>query len=112
MAKLYEVTHVQHFINGRLVQPGEVVELPKGVEPGRYLKPVGGSKSKEADEETTPRFTAKHHSHGDFKVIDENGEQVGELFAADPDDKEKAKAAAQAEAERLNAAPAANLPDA
>lgn len=36
----YEVTHVQHFIGGRLVAVGEIVTLPEGVEPGRYLVEV------------------------------------------------------------------------
>lgn len=38
--KRYEVTHVPHFIGGRLVAVGEVVTLPEGVLPGRYLVEV------------------------------------------------------------------------
>lgn len=36
----FKVTHVPHFIGGRLRPVGEVLELPEGVKPGRYLEPV------------------------------------------------------------------------
>lgn len=29
------------FINGTMVQPGQIVQLPDGVTPGKFLKPVG-----------------------------------------------------------------------
>lgn len=29
-----------HFINGRIVGPGEVVSLPEGVKAGKWLEPV------------------------------------------------------------------------
>jgi len=34
------VTERPHYINGRLNQPGEVVTLPAGVSPGRFLELV------------------------------------------------------------------------
>lgn len=37
----YEVL-VTSFINGQLVQPGAIVQLPDGVRPGKGLKLVGG----------------------------------------------------------------------
>lgn len=36
----FKVTHVTHFIGGRLRPVGEVLVLPEGVKPGRYLEPV------------------------------------------------------------------------
>lgn len=36
----FKVTHVPHFIGGRLRPVGEVLVLPEGVKPGRYLEPV------------------------------------------------------------------------
>lgn len=48
----YEVTHAPHFIAGRLRAVGEVVELPAGVDPGRYLKAIEPSKPAE---EVKPR---------------------------------------------------------
>lgn len=45
----YRVTHVQHFIGGRIRPVGEVLTLPEGVKPGRYLELV-------ADE---PKLAAK-----------------------------------------------------
>jgi len=36
----YEVTTSVHFIGGRLVQPGEIVQLPADIQPGDKLIPV------------------------------------------------------------------------
>lgn len=105
----YEVTHVQHYIDGRLRQVGEVVELPEGVEPGRYLVKVGKAKAAPVVEEEPKGsaagangYSIKHHFQGSWKVVDRNGDQVGEVFAAHLGDKEAAKEAAQKEANRLN----------
>lgn len=43
------------FINGKIVEPGEVVRLPEGVMAGKNLKPVGGAKAQELREEETER---------------------------------------------------------
>lgn len=47
MSQQYRVTHVPHYIGGRLVFPNRgdesLVYLEDGVEPGQYLEPVGGA---------------------------------------------------------------------
>lgn len=47
MSQQYRVTHVAHYIGGRLVFPNRgdesLVFLEEGVEPGQYLEPVGGA---------------------------------------------------------------------
>lgn len=48
-------------------------------------------------------FKAKHKSHGNFIVVDANGDQVGRDYLKDEKDNAKAKSDAQAEADRLNA---------
>lgn len=103
MTQRYEVTHIQHYIGGRLRQPGEVVTLPDGVTPGRHLVKVGGAAAVEpVAPEAGPGYSIKHHFQGSWKVVDRNGDQVGEVFAAHLGDKEAAKEAAQTEANRLN----------
>lgn len=56
----------RHFINGALYEAGETVQLPEGVEPGKFLKPLGknptpakiaqvrDTEELDVDEETTP----------------------------------------------------------
>jgi hypothetical protein len=39
-AERYLVTEVVHYIGGRLVKPGEIVQLPEGVKPGDKLVQV------------------------------------------------------------------------
>lgn len=117
MTAKYKVTHVQHFIGGRLCQPGELVTLPEGVVPGRYLVKVGDVTPAEPVAQAAG-FSIKHHFQGSWKVVDAAGDQVGEVYAAHLGDKERARNDAQAEADRLNGvstqAPeeADNLPDA
>ena len=38
--QFYEVTTSVHFIGGRLVHPGEIIQLPVDVQPGDKLIPV------------------------------------------------------------------------
>lgn len=38
--KRYRVTNTTHFINGSLMAPGGVVQLPADVKPGKYLVEV------------------------------------------------------------------------
>jgi hypothetical protein len=51
MSQQYRVTHVPHYIGGRLVYPDRgdesLVTLEKGVEPGQWLEKVGGTEAKE-----------------------------------------------------------------
>lgn len=47
-------------------------------------------------------YKAKHNGGGNFIVVNENDEQVGETFPKDVLDNTKAKLSATAEAERLN----------
>lgn len=107
MSKRFEVTHVQHYIGGRLVMPdmgaASIVTLPAGVRPGRWLKPlddapvivVGGG----------DQFAAKHNGPGVGagnwsveRIAD--GSRVSVVFKKSDGD---AKAKAEAEAARLNA---------
>lgn len=55
-------------------------------------------------------FTVQHVPVGNFIVIDEAGEQVGDRFDAVKGESGKAKGLAQAEADRLNAQAAAASP--
>lgn len=105
MTKRYEVTHVPHYISGKLVSPGQgadsIVTLPAGVRPGRWLKEVdavvvvGG----------VDQFAAKHNGPGVGagnwaveRIAD--GSRVSVVFKKIDGD---AKAKAEAEADRLNA---------
>lgn len=118
MAKAYRVKELS-FINGRLCQPGAIVNLEID-HPGSNLEPVSASKAeKPAAGDATGGFKIKHNGGGNFVVVDAAGEQVGDVYKKDADDAGKAKADAQAEADRLNgsqpaeAAPVSdNLPDA
>lgn len=98
MGKRYEVTHVPHFIEGRMIYPGQgedsIVELPKGVSPGRWLVEVG-KKARGAKEESDvqPEFSVKHKGGGRWGVIGADGEWVGDFIGTEDE--------AKAESERL-----------
>ena len=97
MAKRYEVTHVPHFIDGRMIYPGQgeasIVELPKGVSPGRWLVEVSkkGRAAKESDDQSD--FSVKHKGGGRWGVVDADGEWVGDFIGTEDE--------AKAESERL-----------
>lgn len=98
MTQRYEVTHVPHFLGGRLVFPGRgddsIVTLDEGVSPGRYLVPVGGA-------EAAGQYAAKHHGGGNYIVeLVADGSRASIVFKKSDGD---AKAKAEAEAVRLNA---------
>lgn len=89
------------FINGRLYEPGAVIDLEID-SPGSNLKPLSlpqmtrhaaatGSRGGGASQ---PDFTVKHNGGGRWVVIDATGEKVGDFVGASKDD-------AQAEADRL-----------
>jgi hypothetical protein len=107
MTKRYEVTHVTHYIGGRLVYPGEVVTLEPGVEPGRWLKLVGEDAPAAAAiviVDSAPQFAAKHGGKGvgvgNYVVVCvADGSYASQVFKkGDGDAKEKAVE----EAARLN----------
>lgn len=106
MADRYRVTHVPHFIGGRLVHPDQgeasIVTLPDGVEPGRWLELVSGSATKaREDGDVVAAFEAKHIAGGRWAVVQiSDGSRASRLFTKDADG--DAKAAAEAEAKRLN----------
>jgi hypothetical protein len=49
MSTKYKVL-AKSFINEKIVEEGEVVELPEGVEPGKYLEKVTAKEAKELTE--------------------------------------------------------------
>ena len=108
----YEVTHVTHFIGGRLVEPGRdedsIVDLPAGVKPGRWLTPVTAPSSAQVDAgDAAALFAVKHGGAGNW-VVERiaDGSRASVVFKkADGEAKEKA----EAEAARLNAGGEINL---
>lgn len=110
MTKRYEVTHVAHYIGGRLVSPGEVVTLEPGVEPGRWLKLVAEDAPAVPVPVAAPaagaaQFAAKHNGVGvgvgNYVVVRvADGSHASQVFKKDEG---QAKERAEAEAERLNA---------
>ena len=100
--KQYRVTHIRHFIGGRMVFPdrgdASIVTLPKGVEPGKHLVELKGTAEPAA---TTPHnpatkgFVAKHAGGGHYRIEDAQGERVGDFSGT--------KEEAEAEAARMNA---------
>lgn len=102
----YEVLELS-FINGRLCQPGEVVQLEID-SPGSNLRLVKRAKGSATTvpAPTGAAFVAYHIGAGKFGVKDGEGERVGE-FSGSKDE-------ANAEAERLIAEQeqAAGHPDA
>ncbi len=107
MRKLYKVTHVPHFIGGRMVYPDRgqesITELPEGVEPGRWLEEVKGGKAQPAkkqgeqqddDGDAAPQYKAKHNGGGRYVILDANGEKFSDFTGN--------KEEALAEEERLN----------
>ncbi|MNR20785.1 hypothetical protein D3C85_1376480 [compost metagenome] len=106
MTERYEVTHVPHYIGQRLVQPGEIVTLPAGVKPGRWLKLVGATAPAKAESEAA-LFAVKHNGAGNW-VVERiaDGSRASVVFKkAEGDAKERA----EAEAARLNAGGEVNL---
>lgn len=105
MSNRYRVTHVAHYIGGRLVHPDRgdesIVTLPAGIEPGRWLQPLDAtSVATTVNREAAKAFEAKHIAGGRYAVIQiSDGTRASRLFTAEDGD---AKAAAQAEAQRLN----------
>lgn len=98
----YLVTHVPHFIGGRMVYPGmgndSIVTLPDGVEPGRWLVLADAGAVALAD--AGPMYSARHVGGGNWvveRVAD--GARVASFGKTDGD----AKALAAVEADRLNA---------
>lgn len=114
MTNRYEVTHVAHYIGGRLVSPGEVVTLEPGVEPGRWLKlvaedaptvVVAAAAPAAAPAAGAAQFAAKHNGVGvgvgNYVVVRvADGSHASQVFKKDDG---QAKERAEAEAERLNA---------
>lgn len=104
MGDRYEVTHVPHYIGQRWREPGETVELPAGVKPGRWLKPLASAAAAvQADDSAAgaEQYRAKHNGGGNWLVERiENGARSSVIFKKDEGD---AKAKAEAEAARLNA---------
>lgn len=93
----YLVTHAPHFIGQRIVEPGEIVTLPEGVKPGRWLIPQAADVSVQAAD----MYQARHIGGGSWAVENsEDGSRASVVFSKDKGD---AKALAQAEAARLNA---------
>lgn len=102
----YEVTHVPHFINGRLVHPGvgddSIVTLPDGVKPGRWLKPVGQVVAQD-EQQDGEQYAADHISRGDYCVVRvADGSRASVVFK-NTGKQGEAKGQAEAEAARLNA---------
>lgn len=113
--KLYEVTE-RSFINGRLCEPGDRIELHID-SPGTNLKEVGAAQEKVASPATNTGsgggaggtggiatttspatgsgFTAYHVGSGRYGIKDANGSRIGEFVGT--------KEEAEAEAARLNA---------
>lgn len=110
MTKRYEVTHVAHYIGGRLVSPGEVVTLATGITPGRWLKLVAEDAPAAPVPVAAPaagaaQFAAKHNGVGvgvgNYVVVRvADGSHASQVFKKDDG---QAKERAEAEAERLNA---------
>lgn len=66
-------------------------------------KPEIGSVPSSAPFTPAPiKYTVRHVPVGNFEVIDENGQRVGELFEAVKGKNGESKSKAQAEADRLN----------
>lgn len=117
---------------GHLRVAGERFEIPDDEEPGNWMllankdgtpkldkdQKAGKVEAPVIPEPTAPlvgsvpssapftppavKFTVRHVPVGNFEVIDENGERVGELFEAVKGKSGVAKGNAQAEADRLN----------
>jgi len=109
MTNRYRVTHVPHFIGGRIVLPGlgdeSIITLAEGIRPGRWLEPLDV-----APVAASPQFAAKHHGAGYYIVVQvADGACASRVFRKDEGD---AKALAQAEADRLNAGGLPDAPDA
>lgn len=104
----YEVTHVPHYIGQRWVEPGEVVTLPEGVKPGRWLKPVVEAAKAATSSATVSGFTIDHISRGDYVVLGADGERASIIFK-NTGTQGEAKQLAEAEAARLNAGGEVNL---
>lgn len=108
MSKRYEVTHVPHYIGGRLVYPGQgedsIVTLPKGVEPGRWLVEVGKAPKREEPKSNTqePLYRVDHISRGDYHVVRVSDEERSSVVFSNTGKQGEAKELAEAEAERLN----------
>jgi hypothetical protein len=78
MSQQYRVTHVPHYIGGRMVYPDRgdesLVVLEPGVEPGKYLEKVGGTEAKGGDEQKALLEEARalglkpHHATGPEKL--------------------------------------------
>jgi hypothetical protein len=80
MSQQYRVTHVPHYIGGRLVYPDRgdesLVTLEPGIEPGQWLEKVGGSEAKAKDgddqkallEEARALGLKPHHATGPEKL--------------------------------------------
>lgn len=107
MSQRYQVTHVPHFIGGRLVYPDagadSIVTLPAGVKPGRWLKPVEEVKQEQAMDGGAAKYAAVHISRGDYVVeLIENGSRASVVFK-NTGVQGEAKDLAEAEAARLNA---------
>lgn len=80
MSQQYRVTHVPHYIGGRMVYPDRgdesLVTLEPGVEPGKYLEKVGGTEAKAKDgddqkallEEARALGLTPHHMTGPEKL--------------------------------------------
>lgn len=101
MSKRYLVTHVPHYIGQRLVQPGETVTLPDGVEPGRWLLEAGAAQ----EAKSAAKYRARHNGPGvgagNWVVENiDDGSHASVVFNKVDGD---AKAKAEAEADRLNA---------
>lgn len=107
MTDRYRVTHVAHYIGGRLVFPDRgdesIVTLPDGTKPGRWLQPLG-EVSRPAVTQTVAEaagdYEAKHIGGGRWAVVDQDGNQVSALIGKDE---------AKAEATRLNAGGSVDL---
>ena len=99
MPKRYEVLE-RSFINGRLYESGETVDLEIN-EPGTNLKLVSGKAAAAPGAPANPqgadlpKFTAKHNGGGRWIVLGPDAQRAGELVGSRDE--------AEAEADRLNA---------
>lgn len=73
---------------------GETGEAARNGPPANFASPPAPAKS----------YKAKHNGGGNYIVVDENDQQVGETFKKDEKDSGKAKADSKAKADELNAA--------
>ncbi len=75
MSQQYRVTHVPHYIGGRLVYPDRgdesLVYLEESVNPGRWLQKVGGTEAKAKDE------TSGNDGADDRKALLEEARALG-----------------------------------